>query len=528
MSSKKKSAKLQRAKQENGWSVQLKGSEMPEYKAELDPYCPRAQVRKYNQDKKLDAESAADKAKKAAKWIEKKIKTNFEEVPTRFNPTLRNKAKTQLMSNDGAKENVAEIEVLQKVIVRENLLEELRKLLSNQTDVTGCLGEVIELVKAIRYQTVEIVEDIAAWQITQPTPRAFLYRGMNYLVKVFEDLTFLDQYEDIVQRFCFEFTCNPLAYRGGGDIATGPGGSAMNEGVNRLTEQYQTSATNFDGLEVVRLRSAEKVIQLEFDRLDREKLVFAKQTQQNEQRLRNVQRRDGDGDQSFEEYGQEEGEHELGVAMGELGMESIVGAGSIDGYGNNGDTLSYAATNNIQRAEMESREKSRDNTVGNGKGKKVPAADRRKWKQKFNPRKVKMERISTLTTEADELKAMETHMEDQISSLVQAHHDSAAKRKIAENRRREAQSMDREAAAQHLTVEISMHTADMQDVNSQIKELQRQMYFVSIERNRKRKVAKKLKEEIAQVSLEEEIIELWGYCSILVVSCCMWSGALDW
>ena len=46
---------LLRKKQETGFTVMLRGSELPEYKAELDPYCPRAQVRKYNQDKKLDA-----------------------------------------------------------------------------------------------------------------------------------------------------------------------------------------------------------------------------------------------------------------------------------------------------------------------------------------------------------------------------------------------------------------------------------------------------------------------------------------
>ena len=103
-----------------------------------------------------------------------------------------------------------------------------------------------------------------------------MYRGINYLTKIFEDLNFLDLYEDIVERFCFEFTGNPLGYRGGGDIVTGPGGSASGEGMKRLAEFYNDNQGAFDGLEIVRLRNAEKVIQMEFDRLDKEKRIFAK------------------------------------------------------------------------------------------------------------------------------------------------------------------------------------------------------------------------------------------------------------
>ena len=208
MSSKGKqgSKRLQslRKKQEGAFQIRLTGSELPEYKAELDPYCPRAQVRKFNQDKKLDAEQRAEKIKNSSSFIKKKIHRTFEDVPIKFNPSLRAKA-TSAASSTGAvnAENVEEVEILQKVIVRENLLEELKKLLSHQTDVTGCLPEVIELVKAIRYQTVEIIEEISNWQAKQPTRRAFLYRGINYLTKIFEDMTFLDLYEDIVEKFCF-------------------------------------------------------------------------------------------------------------------------------------------------------------------------------------------------------------------------------------------------------------------------------------------------------------------------------------
>jgi hypothetical protein len=240
-----KAKKLLMVKRETGFSIQLQGSQMPEYRSELDPYCPKAQVRKYNMDRKIRAEESATKQVKAKDWIEKKLNNTFEDVPLKFNPTLRAKAQAASstaagtrQSGKGGIENLAEIEVLQKVIVRENLLTELKRLLNNQTDVNACLGEVIELVKAIRYQSVEIIEDISSWQLSQATRRAFLYRGINYLIKMFEDLSFLDSYEDIIAKFCFEFTSNPLAYRGGGDIVTGPGGSIKNESVERLTKFY--------------------------------------------------------------------------------------------------------------------------------------------------------------------------------------------------------------------------------------------------------------------------------------------------
>ena len=74
-SSGKKGQRLQslKKKQEAGFQVWRTGSEMPEYKAELDPYCPRAQVRKYNEDKKLDAEEKASRVKNSAGFIKKKI-----------------------------------------------------------------------------------------------------------------------------------------------------------------------------------------------------------------------------------------------------------------------------------------------------------------------------------------------------------------------------------------------------------------------------------------------------------------------
>jgi hypothetical protein len=226
---------------------------IPEYRAETDPYCPRAQVKKYNSDRRIAAEEAASKGRRAETWIKKTLQSKFDEVPTKYNnQSLRAKATGASSAAAMGPESLAEVEILQKVIVRENLLHELQKLLHNQNDVSGCLSEVVELVKAIRFQTDDIVEDIDSWQYTQPAPRPFLYRGVNYLIKIFSDLNFLDQYADIVERFCFEFTSNPLAHRGGGDIATGTTGNARSTVVDKLSQYYSASSGHIDGIEVDR------------------------------------------------------------------------------------------------------------------------------------------------------------------------------------------------------------------------------------------------------------------------------------
>jgi hypothetical protein len=199
-----------------------------------------------------------------------------------------------------------EVEILKKVVVRENLLLELKKLIEKQDELVACLGEVVELVKAIRFQTLDIVEDIDAWinkQINQTgapssvmssaaiPSRPFLYRGMNYMFKICEDLEFLDQYEEVVEKFCFEFKMNPLAYRGGGNIITGFGrmfpdlvpdrqhasdgkysnsfrqtvaGASMDN--SALLRAYSENSIMVDGIEVGRLRNAERAIQREFER----------------------------------------------------------------------------------------------------------------------------------------------------------------------------------------------------------------------------------------------------------------------
>jgi hypothetical protein len=104
----------------------------------------------------------------------------------------------------------AEKLILQKIALREGLIDELRKLIKTTYNVSNCLGEISELVKAIRYPTVDIIEDIVAWRETQPPGvynRSFNYKGANYLVKIKCDLDFLDLYDEIGEVREFEREC---------------------------------------------------------------------------------------------------------------------------------------------------------------------------------------------------------------------------------------------------------------------------------------------------------------------------------
>lgn len=195
----------------------------------------------------------------------------YEDIPLKVHVNLSKKALDEAKGNYDAsvtRPSPAEVEILQKVIVRERLLGELTRLVRSGSDMLSVMGEVVELIKAIRFETVDIVEDISNWQAFQPTPRPFLYKGMNYLIKISCDFDFLDNYDEVVEKFCFEFKSNPFAYKGGGNVITGAGPKNSDRYLQGLLNSYYEGGhINIDGVEVVRLHNAEKIIQGEFNRL---------------------------------------------------------------------------------------------------------------------------------------------------------------------------------------------------------------------------------------------------------------------
>ena len=221
----------------------------------------------------MKAEILAQREKATATFVKSTLDHSMEEISLDINGGYGNNVK-DLRSKVKTAESYVEIEILQKIVVRENLLAELQKLLKTQNDVSSCITEIVELVKAIRFQTLDVIEDIREWQNSLPRIQPFQFKGFNYLVKIKCDLDFLDYYEEIVERFGFEFRSNPLAYRGGGNVISGYGYDMKKKSYNQglLPSYYSEDDQEFlNGLEVSRLQEAEKVVQGEFNRISKEK-----------------------------------------------------------------------------------------------------------------------------------------------------------------------------------------------------------------------------------------------------------------
>ncbi len=71
--------------------------------------------------------------------------------------------------------------------------------------------------------------------------------------------------------------------------------------------------------------------------------------------------------------------------------------------------------------------------------------------------RLKQERIASLTEEAGELRAMISHIEDQINTLVQQHDEMAHKKRGYEIKHKETIAQGREAAALHISAEVRVY-----------------------------------------------------------------------
>jgi len=218
-------------------------------------------IRKFNEQSKSTSDKYAEKGKTASNWMQSIIQSKYEDVPLKVSPSLREKASRETTKID----NAQELEILQKIVVRENFLNELNKLLNTHNGIFSVIGEICELIKAIRFQTVDIIEDIEAWQIIQVAKRPFLFRGINYLTKISSDLTYLDNYEELTQYFNFKFTGNPLAYRED-LLSIRSQNSTKYNSLELSIDSFEKSGiydptSSVDGIDLLRLKNAEKVIQ---------------------------------------------------------------------------------------------------------------------------------------------------------------------------------------------------------------------------------------------------------------------------
>lgn len=252
---------------EDNWNippVPKKG--LREYKAENDKNCVRAQVIKFNKYSRIKAlqqheEMEKKKSEKTSKWINNVLTSPTKDTNSSISlPTI-----TSTMNQSHTIINQLDVIISQKIMVREKLLQDLQSLIKNHSDLYIAMHEITELIGAIRFQTVEIIEEIHKWQNQIRYYKPFIYSGSNYLIKLIEDFNYLDKYDIIVEKFCFEFTRNPLAYRGGGDLLQLSSSFSNNNTKisNSSYANYILEGGNIDGLEIARLRNCEILLQQE-------------------------------------------------------------------------------------------------------------------------------------------------------------------------------------------------------------------------------------------------------------------------
>ena len=124
------------------------------------------------------------------------------------------------------------MEVLKCILLREGYLQKLRGRLdiSSKSQV----DRVVDMMDLLRQATVETVEAIETWR--QKSARAFVWNGMNYLLKIPSDLDFLERSKPLVEWLGFRFV-----------LDAGVTHSSHSEHVRQYGAQPDDSAT-FPGL----------------------------------------------------------------------------------------------------------------------------------------------------------------------------------------------------------------------------------------------------------------------------------------
>jgi hypothetical protein len=100
---------------------------------------------------------------------------------------------------------------------------------------------------------------------------------------------------------------------------------------------------------------------------------------------------------------------------------------------------------------------------------------------------------------------MRTHLEDKIQTKVATYKVSNEHKEVLENRRKEALSLYRDIAAQKIAVQISMLFTELQTINCEIKDMQREIYFFDLEISRKEMILRNLTNDIQQSKKNLEI-----------------------
>lgn len=136
--------------------------------------------------------------------------------------------------------------------------------------------------------------------------------------------------------------------------------------------------------------------------------------------------------------------------------------------------------------------------------------------------RIKLERISTLQGEVDELMAVMSHITEKIKTLTTDYQDRIKMYRAIESKMIDARNAGKEAAAQHCTADLIVRKAALVEITNKVKELQREHYFVGLEKKRKQGVIRtmqtELDEEKRKLALKkkiEEVIKTKGLAAAL-------------
>ena len=392
-------------------------------------------------------------------------------------------------------------------------------------------------MKAIRFQTLDLVEVIYAWKSKQKAQtRQFFYRGENYLLKMMEDTAFLDNYDELGEHFGFYFTGNPLMYSG---VPENEMPSLLHDNTVNQQSLFKPSAVDrnavlIDGLSESRIRAAENI-------------VFKEHAMVN----------DGGGGAAGGGGANPNINQQNSLAIGEGNMyESVVGdafAGqgqgqssfvgpntTHDGHTAAGDEGSFSEGQNQQQRQRQGSsvgitngQSNHSKTPSQTKGPKVTSLVNIKryvpfivcalciclffcayilyifqhhshadyslllGNAIFHHCSQKRGRIKTLKGEIEELQAMRCHVTDQINSLVEEHGVFTTQHTSMERRRIDAVSLENMGLAKRLGVEISILEGELSHRASEVKNHQRQSYFLQQEIARRKGLIKVLMAELA-------------------------------
>ncbi|CAM9617438.1 unnamed protein product [Ectocarpus fasciculatus] len=114
----------------------------------------------------------------------------------------------------------SELEVLKCIMLREGYLARVTRLAEGiQRRSKRSYGQrealppgMVDLLDLLRVATLETVEAISLWRLSQvtPTPEPFQWNGRNYLMKMLQDCDFLDRVEALRNWLGFQISGNPF------------------------------------------------------------------------------------------------------------------------------------------------------------------------------------------------------------------------------------------------------------------------------------------------------------------------------